>query len=197
MLSTTELFVEHIISGILSLVWIGAIALSITGFDLSIIPYLQSFWGLLAVLMTAIAYPIGIFVDTAADMLLEKKNLNIKTVKASVPKDVSLIQLLHELKDENITSYFIYNRFKTRVTRSSALNFVLIGLAVPVFLWVRGEGLQIEGVNAIAITIMATFLFLSVIAFLMWTETVKTMHERTRQLLDQNPGIARELTSKT
>ncbi len=78
MLSTTELFVEHIISGILSLIWIGAIVFCFTGVDTSFMPLIKDLWGLLAVVATAIAYPVGIFVDTAADKILENWNGKIK-----------------------------------------------------------------------------------------------------------------------
>lgn len=158
------------------MVWIGSIVLSITGLDLEVIGYLQNYWGLLAVVLTAIAYPLGILVDTLADLLLEKKNLQIRTEKVNVPEEVSLIQLLHQLEGCTITNYFTYNRFKARVTRSSSFIFLLIGLYVPLFLWLRGGGLGIEEVGLLAITFLLTFVLLSISKLFMWMEVVKTIH---------------------
>ncbi|MFT6807454.1 MAG: hypothetical protein ACJA01_000674 [Saprospiraceae bacterium] len=186
MLSTTELFVEHIISGILSLIWVGAIAFSVTGIDPSLMPFIKDFWGLFALVTTAIAYPIGIFVDTIADKILERWNGRIK-VKNEVQNE-SIILLLHKLKDDNLTAYFTYNRFKTRVSRSSALNFLLIGITVPMFILLQGNALGVEHPLRIALTIFITFILLSVIAILLWREIAYSVHRRTKQVVDSNRG---------
>ncbi len=191
MLSTTELFVEHIISGILSLIWVGAIVFSVTGIDPSLMPFIKDFWGLFAVVTTAIAYPIGIFVDTIADKILDGWNERIK--KEKEVETVSLILLLHRLKDDNLTGYFTYNRFKTRVSRSSALNFLLIGLTVPLFILVSGNGLGVEHPLRIALTIFVTFTLLSSIAILLWREIAYSVHKRTKQVLDNNPDRGRHI----
>ena len=153
MLSTTELLVEHIISGILSLVWIVAIIACFLGIDPSILSLIKSYWGLFAVVATAVAYPIGIIIDTFADKLLSRWNEGIRKNKG-LPDGFSLMVLLYKLKDENIVNYFTYNRFKTRVARSSGINFAMIGWSLALFVWLQGDTIGILQSKMIGIIIL-------------------------------------------
>jgi len=185
MLSTTELFVEHIISGILSLVWIVAIMLCFTGIDMTVLPVIKDFWGLLAVVTTAIAYPVGIFVDTFADKLLERWNNKIKLYHG-LNKDFSLLTHINKDTDANTTNYFIYNRFKTRVARSSFINFAMIAISVALLILRHGQHLGIEQPLKMSLVIFITFIILSVAALLLWNEIAKTVHEKSAKLWPNN-----------
>jgi len=159
------------------MVWILAIIFCFTGMDPSLFILIKDFWGLFAVVTTAIAYPIGILVDTFADKLLEGWNEKIKK-QHNLPADFSLLNLLHEKNDPNITSYFTYNRFKTRVARSSFINFAMIGIAVGMFVLLQGPPLGMTQSGTISMVIFVTFILLSVMALLLWREIAKTVYEK-------------------
>ena len=185
MLSTSELLVEHIISGILSLVWIIAIVLCVVGIDPKMIEVTQRYWGLLAVVTTAIAYPIGIFVDTVADKILHRRDNRIKE-KYGLTPDQNLMNFFQKTttNTSNTIHYFTYNRSKTRVARSSFLNFALIAIAGALFVFIRGNSMGIENVVKIGLTTFILFAALSFTAFVLWREIANTVHRRTKQLWD-------------
>ncbi len=158
--------------------------LCFAGVDVSLLPVIKDYWGLCAIIATAIAYPIGIFVDTIADNMLAGSNDRIKK-KQGLPDDFSLLSLLHELKDNNITGYFTYNRFKTRVARSSFLNFTMIAIAVSIFIWLHGEEISIENTVTASVVIFVAFLILAATALFLWREIAKTVYERASKLWNE------------
>ena len=181
MLSTTELLVEHIISGILSLVWILAIVFSVTGLDASVFPMVKEYWALFAIVVTAVAYPIGIFVDTVADKMLDGRNEKIRQ-RFNLKEDFSMMKLVHEMKDDNVRSYFTYNRFKTRVSRSSMLNFAMMALSIFLFTMTRGSEVGVEQPLKIGLTVLISFSLFSVLAFFLWKEIAHTTYKRAGYL---------------
>lgn len=177
MISTSQLFVEHTISGILASLWILSILFCINGINLELIKSLNDYWALIAILGTAISYPLGMFVDTIADKLLDIKK---DSLQSNMKNDdsLSVIGLLRKVKDDNVTSYFTYNRFKERVCRSSMLNFVLIGLFGSCFVYCRGAELGFDASVMTTVSLLATFSILSVVAFLVWSKVVRTVDEK-------------------
>lgn len=184
MLSTTELLVEHIISGILSLVWILGFIFCIVGLDLNIFHFIKEYWVIFAIVVTAIAYPIGIIIDTFADKRLDKTNDRIKS-KYNLDEHFSMIKLIHKMNDENVRSYFTYNRFKTRVARSSMVNFGMIGLSIPLFIFIRGHEIGIEHPLKIGLTVFITFSLLSITLFYLWKEVSQTTYMRASNLCQE------------
>ena len=141
MLSNVELFLEHVISGLLSLVWIFAIVFSIQDFDWAVVSTLFEYSGVIAVLISAVSYPLGIFVDTFADCILDK----IRKKTKENPIKFSPIEIIKLLKDENIRGYYTYNRFKLRVARTSVFNFMMIGI----FCWNISFSFCIYGISGL------------------------------------------------
>ena len=178
MLSTTELLVEHIISGILSLLWILVLVFTFTGLDLSIFPVIKVFWALFAIVITAIAYPIGIFIDALADKMLDSWNNKIKA-KNNLPDHFSMIMLINKMNDDNVRSYFTYNRFKLRVARSSFVNFSMIAVSGFLFLLIRGSELGIGASLKIGLTVLVVFGILSLASLFLWREIAVTTHRRS------------------
>lgn len=178
MLSTTELFVEHIISGILSLLWILMIIFCFTGIDDTLFIVIKEMWGLFIVVTTAIAYPVGIFIDTLADKLLESWNEKIKT-RNKLTTQFSLLAFLHENKDDdNLRSYFTYNRFKTRVARSSFINFFMLGIASASFVMIQGPSLRILQAGKISAILLITFITFASTALYLWKEIAENVYKR-------------------
>ena len=184
MLSTTELLVEHIISGILSLLWILVLVFTFTGLDLSIFPVIKDYRALFAIVVTAIAYPIGIFIDTLADKILDSWNKKIKA-KNNLPDHFSMIMLINKMNDDNVRSYFSYNRFKLRVARSSFVNFSMIAVSGFLFLWIRGSELGIGSPIKIGIAVLVVFGILSLASLFLWREIAVTTHRRSGVLWEE------------
>jgi hypothetical protein len=178
MLSTTELLVEHIISGILSLLWILGLCLSIYEIDFNQITYLKEYWIIIGLVITALSYPIGIFIDTFADKILSKFGKNSKNVS-----EISTTKLLIKLKsDPNATSYFTYNRFKSRIARSSFINFLFIGIISPFFILRYQDHFEIESPWLLMIVLTVAFLLLAFGFYFVWREAQKSIKEKKEDL---------------
>ncbi len=185
MLSTTELFVEHIISGILSLVWIIAFMLCFTGVDPLMFATIRDYWPVWLLVSTAVAYPIGIFVDTVADLMLEGLDRHTK-LKHQLPADFSFLMKITNDTPENIVSYFTYNRFKTRVARSSFVNFALIGFGWALLLRLQGEVLGIDRPLAVSAVVFITFNLLATTAFFLWWKIANTVYQKAKRVWPEN-----------
>lgn len=177
MLSTTELFVEHIISGILSLVWIIAAMLCFTGVDPMLWAGLKDYWAVVLLIGTAVAYPVGILVDTTADLMLEGLDKQTKR-KHRLPDDFSLLLRINQETPANVVNYFIYNRFKTRVARSSFVNFALIGFIVAILLRRQGAAFGIDEPLLVSAVVFLTFNLLAAAAFFLWWKIANTVYKK-------------------
>ena len=87
--------------------------------------------------------------------------------------------------DDNVRSYFTYNRFKTRVARSSMANFAMIAVAVFLFIMVRGEHLGITAPLTIALTVFVTFANLTLTAWFLWNEIANTTYRKAGSLWNE------------
>lgn len=181
MLSTTELFVEHIISGILSLVWIVAAMLCFTGVDPAMWAGLKDYWAVVLLIGTAVAYPVGILVDTTADLMLEGLDKHTKR-KHKLPDDFSLLLRITDGTPTNIINYFTYNRFKTRVARSSFLNFGLIGFIVAILLRRQGMAFGVEEPLLVSVVVFLTFNLLAAAAFFLWWKIANTVYKKASRV---------------
>jgi hypothetical protein len=184
MLSTTELFVEHIISGILSVVWMMFFVFCLTGLDPSFLIIIRDNWPFFLLVTTAVAYPIGIMVDTVADLVLARQNAKIRA-NQNLPESFSILAMIYQWKDENIKNYFTYNRFKTRVARSSMINFLMIAIGGSTFVWCQGETIGVVQTEKISIIILLVFLLLSVSAYLLWREIGNHVYQKASLLANR------------
>ncbi|HEX5112092.1 MAG TPA: hypothetical protein VFV79_04545 [Saprospiraceae bacterium] len=184
MLSTTELFVEHIISGILSVVWMMAFVFCLTGLDPSFFTVMKEYWPFFALVTTAVAYPIGIMVDTAADLLLARQNAKIRA-KYNLPESFSILAMIYQWKDDNIKNYFTYNRFKTRVARSSMINFLMISIGGSTFVWCQGEAIGVVQTEKISLIILFVFAVLALSAYLLWRQIGIDVYQKASLLANR------------
>lgn len=185
MLSTTELFVEHIISGILSVVWMMSFVFCLTGLDPGFFPAMREYWPFFALVTTAVAYPIGIMVDTVADILLARQNGKIRA-KYNLPASFSILEMINQWKDDNLKSYFTYNRFKTRVARSSMINFMMIAMGGSTFVWCQGVSIGIVQTEKISIIILLVFMFLALSAYLLWRQIGNDVYQKASLMAKRN-----------
>lgn len=135
-MSTTSLIIEFLIVGIQVAIWLGLIFLSIFGIDWFVLEKIKGFEIMISVLALPIVYPIGIFVDNLADSLLDKWNRKIRE-KYIPDKSLSVSKLLVVAKNEWLAAIFDYGRARIRISRSTALNFLIITIVLPIFILTR------------------------------------------------------------
>ena len=73
-MTTTAIFAEILITGLLAFVWLLFACLSVTGLDwltAETMVYLKDWVGLISVFVLGFAYTLGIIVDRVADSLLK------------------------------------------------------------------------------------------------------------------------------
>jgi len=180
MLSTTRLLVEHIIAGVLTLIWLSLFVFSFIKINPEVYTAIFSKWALSALILTVIAYPIGIIMDALADQLLKSSRLAIK--RDVFGDDIkSKMDLLIKLKDNNLTAYLEYNRFKERICRLTILNFPLIGLATLIYL--SNASYKVSSNNTLlAITVCIVFILLAIGAYWVWKDTNRKSYQLVEKL---------------
>ncbi len=135
-MSTTDLFVELVIIGMGSAIWIFFLVISIFGFSWVDSNKLLSLPALIPFL--SLTYVVGIVIDRIADTLFEwlwAKELFRKYYenKDDFHNDRRIIYI-HEGR---LASLLEYGRSRLRICRGWALNSVLIFLTLNLFAWTK------------------------------------------------------------
>lgn len=140
-MSTKNLFVELFVIGIGAIIWIFLLILTIFGYGWLNKEFFQS-WNILIPLITlpliALIYVIGIIVDRIADSSLVK--IDVKKREEEFKKaeeDYHYVRTYLFYKSNKFKEIFDYSRGKLRVSRSWIFNFILIGLTMMFFVWIR------------------------------------------------------------
>lgn len=129
-MSTTQLFVEHLIAGALSLFGLCLIVISIIGLDSDWAEQILGYEGLLTTLALSIMYPLGIFTDNFLDYLLKGRNTKIRERFNLIEKRITVTRLLLRSDNENISKYFNFSRMRIRISRSAIFNFFIVTLGL-------------------------------------------------------------------
>ena len=136
-MSTTVLFIEHLLTGIQTGLWITLFALSILDVEGLPLSLNDGAITIAAVIVLAIVYPLGVFVDNAADKLFGRWSRKVRARAAEAEMKEPLLptamQILRESNEEFLASYFGYIRTRIRICRSAALNFALLTVAGVIF----------------------------------------------------------------
>jgi len=181
LLPTTQLYVEQLIIGLESSVWVTFVIANITGID-TVIKLLSKMGSLPGVLLClGILYILGIVVDRLADVLVLKKQKRIE--EAIDIKEPPLSKEIAELRLEN---YYKYTLSRLRVLRATIINAPAIGVSAIVFLLLNCIN------NRIAWICFASLFsaFLSVISYVAWKNMVisyRRLLVRYEQAIGQNP----------
>lgn len=136
-MTTTAIFVELLVTGLLALVWLILAILSFTGMpwnELAGFLGLKEKEGISSILALGFAYVVGIVVDRISDSLFRRFDVRIRKsrIHAKVPS-VSEMRLYVMSVNEKLSAFLDYLRSRLRLARSSALNFFLITLAAAIF----------------------------------------------------------------
>jgi len=180
MISTTELLVEHIISGILSLVWILAICFSVIEPSSNTLIVIKEYWIIFVFFITAVSYPIGLITDAIADRILDSWDKRIRT-KEYEDNEIDLIMMLEKANGTNILNYFTYNRFKIIIARSSWLNFLLIGFSSLLFFISNKATFNTFSIFKLSTVVFLISLTLSIASLFVWYTSTVTLARKARQ----------------
>ena len=181
-MSTTDVIIEHLISGIQAAIWLLLLTVLLFGDSWVSWATIKDIPTELIIAFIAIVYPIGIFIDEIADRLLNPFVEIIRTHifnKEDIPNDkrhkvrVSYI-LPYSKEDDSLRLYFNYVRTRIRIARASIINFSLITIFLILFLIVHSS-------NDIFLLIMVFCLgtLITLIAIFSWYSFTKTFVQRT------------------
>lgn len=201
-MTTTVLFIEHLITGIQAAVWIGLIALSYFGTDWLRLDSVKDFETVGAFLALSLLYPLGMFVDNLADALFKRwsENIRDRRMQAENLKGGSLVimKVLRDTDDEYLKAYIGYIRTRIRISRSTTLNFALITLTAVVFTLTRLQNLprpQFFQLLGFEIVVGTTITILALLSWRSVTATFAKQVIRASKIFtadSRSVGVAKE-----
>ncbi len=185
-MSTTTIFIEHLISGALTLLAIlfGVAATGIIQLtDVRTILELESFSAILGI---AFAYPLGIFIDNVADKILESPDSKMRN-KSGLKKGATA-RLMMISKGSSLANFMNYRRTRIRIARSSAVNFAFLTLCVVTFLIARRS--EIGSITNMTVgVVLIGGLALTLFALYSWYEISRNYHDRTAEFIKLDSEI--------
>lgn len=161
-MSTTALFVEILVAGIQALVWLAMLASARWDIKpaLEFLKAYKEYAALVATLVLALAYVIGIFIDRMADGFCRWFRYSSDQ---RLPESVGKIRLRIMKESEGMAKFLDYQRSKLRIARATVFNLFMMIVATSIWMlrdWSASPGrmmLMIGGVITvfgIAIAVM-------------------------------------------
>ncbi len=127
-MTTTALFVELLVGGVQTLVWVTLLTLACCGPDhIEGIIAQQSLGS--GVILILLAYAIGVVFDRLWDLVLKPIDRMIRKRIAPEPGRVDRIRALLFSKDETKVSFVEYIRSRMRIARATVCNSVMIAVS--------------------------------------------------------------------
>jgi hypothetical protein len=143
-MNTTSIFVELVVIGLHTAIWVSLIILAFTGYQSLNIEKL--FTLNLALPMLAITYILGILVDRVSDMALTAQDNRLRSRYdfRGLPSFLSMrFYILSKCSD--VYEQLEYTRSRLRIARASILNFAFTVVASALFVWFQlGKALAAE-----------------------------------------------------
>lgn len=183
-MSTTEIILEHLISGIQASIWLGLALLTAFGYDWMSWEFIKDMPTELTLSLIAVIYPIGIFIDELADYFSQsftkkvresviQKNIADKKLTKNDAGNIKIAYILKNTNDDFLKVYFGYIRTRIRIARASSLNLLLITIALAIFLNYRTL------VSTADILVAAAFsLILTCLAAFVWYQVTRTFVQK-------------------
>ena len=172
-MTTTVLFIEHLITGFQAAVWITLFVFSLFGFDWFDLDQIKGLETIAAILVVSVVYPLGVFIDNIADDIFKPWNRKIRN-KYVRDESLSVRKLLITTKDETLASYLGYVRTRIRISRSAALNFALITVASVILTFTRLQAALGSSFWKLTIFELVVGPILTIIAIWSWFRITQT-----------------------
>jgi hypothetical protein len=193
-MNTTNLFVELIVIGMAAVVWLCFLAASI--FPLKPIELLSTTVSASALAPTlAASYILGIAIDRLADFVFQHRDHKLRARRFS-SSDYQRARTVIYAQSESLSGWFQYCRSRLRICRGSAINTVLITIAVNAFIWTRRPAP--EQALLMSLTCSLAGLTLAVGFWAAWERLTNSEYQRLEQewvgSKDQSPNQALQRT---
>jgi hypothetical protein len=173
-MTTTTLFVELVVIGLHSILWIGLVILAFVGFRN--VPWEKLLTLNLALPGLAVTYVLGIVIDRLSDLACISKDHHLRKSHPMehLPPFLSMrFYVLHKSKDTY--EQLEYTRSRLRIARAAILNFTLLTLSALLFVWLRSGGtrsLQYRLVASLGIVVVG--FLLTYFSYESWVALTKT-----------------------
>lgn len=124
-MGTTALYVELIIIGLETMLWVASFSICLT--DIKYISIIEKIVGTLpaSVFLLGIMYILGLIFDRVSDLIFQKTENQIRDNSGLKAKSSILIWT-----ESNQEEYFKFTRSKIRVLRSSSINIPLFVISI-------------------------------------------------------------------
>ena len=133
-MNMTSFFVELVVTGIHTAIWVGLVILSLVGFrNISAESALTLN---LALPVLAVAYIMGIIIDRVADRLTFHRDHQIRDeIDFKGLPSFRAMRLYILSKSKDVYEEMEYTRSRMRITRAGIINFPLTTIALLLFTW--------------------------------------------------------------
>ena len=173
-MNTTNVFVELVVIGFHTLIWIGVIILALFGYRNLDAEKLLTVN--LALPILAMAYILGILIDRISDFFFISQDKKMRPVDKQKDLPTFLTMRYYILnKSPNIYAQLEYTRSRLRIARASVFNFALTTIAVLLFLFFQGSSLVSTQNLIIAIAITSLIgILLTLSSYQAWAALIKS-----------------------
>jgi len=183
-MNTTDIFIEHLISGVQVAIWVFLLFLSVFGFDWIDIEQVKDLQLIIAVVLLPFVYPLGIIVDNVIDELLQPIHKRIRN-KYMTDKSQSTAKLLTMLPNDHIAGQLDYIRRRIRISRSTFVNMIVITISLLLFTLTRlNDALGDDLYKAVVFEVVLGSIFVY-LAWNSWTDFTNTQYKRVKDIYDQ------------
>ncbi len=193
-MNTTQLFIEQLLSGFLSLLGLVFLTFSIYGFDPIFFSSLIEKESLVVFCLFSFSYPLGIFSDNLADALLKGWEKRIKSkshgevdsetgtqVNFDNDQEITAEEILRSADSDWLTYYFTYSRKRIRISRSSAFGLTILTFGGIGFLLTCGTQIGIQEPWKVAVGVGIAGLVLVCLAIWNWWSFTTEFHNKSKR----------------
>jgi hypothetical protein len=176
-MSTTNLFVELLVTGFGALIWMSLTVISFFGWEWIPLSTVLSAEGIAPIF--AITYLLGIVTDRVSDVLFEHfftRSLREKHFPNS--HDYHEARLTVITKSDRLAALHEYARSRLRICRGWTLNFCFIAISTNVFIWSQRQSLTSPLLLSVFITLFCVFL--TVGCWFTWSRLTATEYIRLK-----------------
>ena len=173
-MNTTNIFVELVVIGFHTLIWIGVIVLSLIGYRNIDVEKLLTIN--LALPILAMAYILGILVDRVSDFIFLSQDHKMRPADKQADSPSFLTMRFYTLhKSSEIYAQLEYIRSRLRIARASVFNFALTTIAFLLLIWLQLKNF-LSNQNLLIASLLALVigLILTIASYLSWKGLVKS-----------------------
>jgi hypothetical protein len=199
-MNTTNIFVELVVVGFHTLIWIGIIVLALVGYQNLDLEKLLTVN--LALPILAMTYILGILVDRVSDFMLISQDLKMRLTDKQMDLPSSFLTMRYYIlhKSSDIYAQLEYIRSRLRIARASILNFALTTIAFLLFIWFQlGTLLSIQNLIVASVITLVIGVILTAASYQAWTGLIKSYSVSTTRAytLLRDEEIKNETNDKT